>query len=290
MGQGFDIAGGESIGDDFKKARAAGFTFGFVKLYQAPYGPDGGFPKAWPKVLEAGITRAPYIFPDYHPNAATAMTQVKAAWSAFVAAGGWSPGDMTVGVDVEFPGGKLPQSIAGIIAFLEDFVTAVKTVFGCWPIIYTSARVWDGTDTDALRGPTSWIPTKCDLWDKTAYVRAARQKDPGFVPTGRPKAPVAWTKPNSPGVSVNQWDGDVIDEPGFSATIDLNRFITLSRANATAEDAGRINAFGAKLGVVTNGVWTDEFDAKLRAFQTSFGGQPDAIIGVITYAHLSRMP
>lgn len=289
MGKGFDIAGREGIGDDFVKARAAGFTFGFVKLYQAPYGADGGFAKAWPKVLEAGITRAPYIFPDYRPNAATVMVQVNAAWAAFVAAGGWSPGDMAVGVDVEFPGGKLPQSIPGIIAFLEDFVTAVKTVFGCWPIIYTSARVWDGTDTDALRGPTSWVPTKCDLWDKTAYIRAAGQPDPGYVPTGRPKMPVAWTKPNSPGCFINQYGGDVVQEPGFSATIDTNRFLTLGRLNATAEDAGRINSIAAKLGVVTNGVWTDELDAKLRAFQASFGGDADAIIGVITYARLSRM-
>lgn len=290
MGQGFDIAGGESIGDDFVRARAAGFTFGFVKLYQAPYGPDGGFPKAWPKVLAAGITRAPYIFPDYRPTAATAMDQVKAAWAWFVASGGWDASDMTLGVDVEFPGGKLPQSIAGIIAFLEDFVTAVKTVFGCWPIIYTSARVWDGTDTDALRGPKSWIPTKCPLWDKTAYIRAARQKDPGVVPTGRPKMPAAWMKSDSPGCDCNQFNGDVVDEPGFSATIDTNRFLTLSRANATAEDAGRINSFAAKLGVVANGVWTDEFDAKVRELQTSFGGQADGVIGVLTYARLSRMP
>lgn len=287
MGNGFDIAGAESIGDDFHRVRAAGFSFGLVKLYQAPYGPDRGFAVAWPKMLEAGITRGPYIFPDCRPGAASAINQVREAWAAFVAAGGWSAGDMTASVDVEFPGGKLPQSIHGIIAFLEDFVTAVRQVFGCWPMIYTSARVWDGTDTDALRAPTSWIPSCCPLWDKTGYIRAARQRDPGVTPTGRPKIPAAWAR--GPGAWINQYNGDVIDEPGFSSTVDVNRMLGLSKLTATAEDAGRVDWVAGLLGVKAGGVWTSELDARVRAAQIAAGLDGDGDIGARTFARLSRM-
>lgn len=290
MGKGFDIAGGESLGDNFALARDAGFTFGFVKLYQAPYGVDRGFASAWPRMLAAGVRRGAYIFPDYRPGAASPRAQVAAAYAEFVRCGGWSDGDIAIAIDVEFPGGHLPQGITGIVAFLASFVDEVTHVFGCRPILYTSARVWDGTDTDALRGPISWITDECPLWVKTGYVRAARQPLPDFVPSGRPKMPRAWELPSSPGAWINQWDGDVIGIPGMVATADVNRPLNLNRDNAgDAAELGRVRWVRRKLGLGLAGGWDVEMQNALAAFQGARGLVTDLDIGIGTFAALSRI-
>lgn len=281
---------------DAKTAKLGGVTFAFRKLYQAPYGVDAGFAADWAAMLEADIVRFAYVFPDYRANAEPARKQVERMWAAFVAAGGWSIGDGALMVDVEFPGGKLPRPIPELVVFLQDFILAVKELFGCWAIIYASDRNWAGTDTDALRNPKTWITDRCPLLVKTGYVRAARQA-PAPAPTGRPRTPAAWMAPSSPGAWANQYQGDAIGQPGFSSTVDEDRFLTLTRENATPEDAGRIAWVQRTLAILgepyrgpiaASGTWDDDLDRALSAFQTHEGLDPDKVIGARTFARLSR--
>jgi hypothetical protein len=268
-------------------ARAAGVTFGIRKLYQSPYGGDVGFAAEWAAMRAADIVRGCYLFPDLRPTAIPARAQVDAAAAELARAGGLAADDMAPAMDVEFPGGKLPRRIYEIVSFLEDFARAMFDVFGCWSIVYTSQRVWDGSDTDALRAPHSWIPDRCPLWVKTAYVRSARQPVAG-APMGRPRMPLAWAASSSPGAWINQFQGDAIGVPGFTSTVDVNRWLFLSRATATAEDAGRVAWVQRKLGVATSaGTWDDATEAAVRELQ---GEHADGIIGPHTFALLSRLP
>ncbi len=292
MNFGIDWAGIDgNRNPDLAAARAAGVTFGFRKAYQSPYGPDSGFARDWAAMLAAGVVRSAYVFPDVRPGAAAAARQVDGFATALDVAGGLQPGDMAPAFDVEFPGGKLPRPIAEIVAFLEDFATAMHTTFGCWPILYTSARVWDGSDTDALRAPKSWLPDRCPLWDKTGYRHQAGARiDVTSSPTGRPKMPAAWSKATSPGAWVNQWDGDQKGLAGFSSTIDVNRFLGSSQASVTPADAGRVSWLQTRVGVAATGTWDKATDVAIRAWQTAAGLVSDGDIGPKSFSRLSRLP
>ncbi len=278
---------------DFIAARKAGVSFCFRKLYQSPYGGDTGFEDEWSGLAAADIVRAAYIFPDVRSGAVKALVQVQGAARYLAACGGLRDGDMAPAMDVEFPGGHLPRPIADCVQFLEEFASAMFDVFGCWPILYTSARVYDGSDTDALHAPNSWLSLRCPLWVKTGYLHAAGgHANLAAIPTGRPRIPLAWAGRTSPGAWVNQWDGDQRGLPGMSSTVDLNRFLGLSRATATAYDAGRIGWVRGKLGVPTtnNGdLWGNDLDDALIAWQTSVGLVADGDIGPRSFARLSRL-
>lgn len=272
---------------DLKLARAAGVGFGIRKAFQYPYGADAGLVEDWNAMKAAGIVRGIYVFPDVHPNAASPATQVRMAANALALAGGLEPGDLPPALDVEFPGGKLPRAIADVVSFLEEFATAMRDAFGCWPLLYTSERVWDGSDTDALRSPASWLPTKCPLWVKTGYLHAARTHITLGTPQGRPRIPKAWGSLPSPGEWINQWDGDQIGLPGFSSTVDVNRMLPLD-ATANYLDAARVAWVQRILGVEATARMDDVTIAAIKAFQERAGLDADGVIGIRTFALLAR--
>jgi hypothetical protein len=284
---GIDYAGiDENRAPDFAKARAAGVTFCIRKAVQSPYGQDHGLFVEWPAIAAAGIVRGAYLFPDLKPGAATPTVQVDAMVNALKMAGGLGPDDLAPAMDVEFPGGHLPRPIAACVEFLHELATVMRDAFGCWPLLYTSARVWDGSDTDALRQPASWLPASCPLWVKTGYVHQAGTKYSTAAPTGRPKMPFGWSIAPSPGAWIQQWDGDQRGVPGMSSTVDINRFIGLNRASSVGDT--RVAWVNRKLGV-SDVYWTDATDAKLAAFQRDCGLVADADIGPRTFARLSRL-
>lgn len=303
MTYGVDFFGGDgnTTGNrkiDLDAAWKGGCRFVLRKLYQAPYGPDAGFGADWKQLDASPMVRGFYVFPDFRPNADPAKVQIDHAAAALDAAGGLKPGDLAPGFDTEFGGKPPPRSPAGIARFLEEFVTAMKDRWGCWSINYTSARVWDGTDVDCLRAPPSWISRKCPLWVKTGYRLQARQPLDTQPPTGRPKIPVAWTSKDSPGAFIQQYQGDALHVPGFLGTVDVNRFLNLNRKNATPADAGRVAWMQSGLVVLgeplrgpiaASGVWDNDTDHALAAFQTSKGLDPDMDVGPKTFAFLSRV-
>lgn len=273
---------------DFNAAKSAGVGFCIRKAFQAPYGEDAGFVEDWKKMLAADVVRGAYVFPDVRAAALPASQQVALFFDVVTKAGGMRPGDLPPAMDVEFPGGKLPRAIPEIVAVLEEFATAMRDAFGMWPLLYTSARVWDGTDTDALRGPASWLPQRCPLWVKTGYVHHAGAHISVTSPTGRPRLPNAWVSLPSPGAWVHQWDGDQRGLAGFTSTVDVNRALILS-ADSNYLDAQRVSWVQRMLSLEVTGRWDATLDAAVRALQASAGLDTDGVIGVRTFAHLAAL-
>jgi hypothetical protein len=301
MSRGFDWFGGDGNGAiDFVKAKGFGMRFGIRKLTQPPYGKDGGFDRDWQGMRDAGIARFLYIFNDARRGAASAMAQIENA-ASFLGPRGLEPEDGAPCFDIEFPHG-LPRSRQELAAFYDEVAAAIRTVFGCDGIPYSSQRVVDTVDTDTLGDPSWTLPQTCPLWVKTGYRLAARSPIDPVTPTGMPRSPRAWIAPSSPGPWIHQYQGDAIGVPGFAGTVDVNRFLHLSASTIGPADTGRIAWVRRQLQRFASRTtpsavyfttdasgWDAELERAVRDFQTANRLGSDGDIGPATFARLSRL-
>lgn len=259
---GVDIAsidGNRSI--NWIKAKAeTGVTFAFLR---GAYGtwPDPTWLAEAQNARDAGLTVGAYLFPLPGPANPPVVEQVR----AFAAAVKLQPLDFAPVLDVEFPHGISGTGLNrdGLCQWLTDAIIALRDAYGCWPILYTSTRVWDGNDTDCLDGPMGLPISECPTWlAKYAWKTGIPwTASPGPTPT----APKAW---HGQGPFVHQFQGDARQLPGFSATVDMNAFVPpLSPASRA---------------------WVDRRTDDVHAFQRDRGLVADGVVGVKTFAALSR--
>jgi GH25 family lysozyme M1 (1,4-beta-N-acetylmuramidase) len=245
------------------RAIAAGLSFGFFRASWDKWGDptfkhDGGIFKAH------GLPIGAYIGPDIRKVAPTPEDQI----NIFAANANLEHGkDFPPVLDIEFPNGivRTGYTIPKVAAWVLRAIAAVRKTFGCSPIIYTSGRVLDDTDTDCLHGGINAIIAGLPLW-LTKYLRGARQEPylgpalPPRIPNGR-DADDYW---------VVQDQGDSIHLPGFSNTVDIDRW------NFSALGAGRGDWVHRALTTVT-----------VKEFQASCGLDADGIIGPRTFAAMA---
>lgn len=262
---------------DFGKAYAAGIRFAFLR------GSVGTWHDPTPArdraaIRAAGIIFGAYLAPKIAAGAPSPVEQV----AAFAAASGLQRGvDMAPAIDVEFSYGvgATRMTILQIATWLGELVAAARATFGCNPIVYTSARVLEDSDTDTLRGAADAVFDDCPLW-LTGYVNTN-------VPQFERAALGGIAPPHVPpfvdadGWWIHQYQGDAHGVPAI-AQADLDRFNM-----ATATTGGTRRAWMLRrLGAATSAT-NDQLEAAIRSFQSTRQLTVDGIVGPATFAALS---
>lgn len=272
---------------DLAKAKKAGLNYAIVR---ATYGltMDSTFQRDWKALQKAGIVRGAYMFPVMAANRAP-EPQVARFVDAVKKAGGLIPGvDLPPVFDVEFPKGIKATGMTRLkcLDWVLHAVNLLEDAFGCAPILYTSARVWDGEDEDSLDADRVPVPdlVECPLWlARYPYkIRIASHHRPEER-DGLKIPPVPVQLGDASDVWFHQYQGDAVGFPGFSSTVDLNRFFPLSMG----AKGDRVRTVQRKLKLKVDGVWGPKTDAAVRAFQKAYGLAVDGVVGPRTFAALA---
>lgn len=189
--------------------------------------------------------------------------------AGFVAAyGKRRPGELPPGLDVEFSHGRAATGLSAEEALkrCERALTLMQSVYGC-VMTYTSARVWheDLGDLDSRAFSTS------PLWVKTPYVyKAGNPPHPEVCPeVGELPAPWRAQSADCPGVWIQQYQGDAKAYPGFTSTVDCNKFLTRRSDAWVRRQLARYNC------------------SEVLQLQAMYNLTLDGIVGPTTFAYLT---
>lgn len=256
--------GGKADGrPDLLRLRSAGCSFVWVRAtYNGAI--DMSFVRDWAALAAAGFVRGAYMFPVLSSKL-DAKAQVKAFAATVKAAGGLRKGlDFPPCLDVEFPQGiaGTGRDRAGVLLWIREAVVMLRAEFGCWPVIYTSGRVWNDTDTDCLGNPPAPDLVSCPLWlARYAY----KTRIPAVLPP-----PVVENLPvPSPWGDfwiAHQDQGDALGVPGLHATADVDRFRTARRG----DHGGHVKYVQSKLAIADDGVFGAVTEAAVKAWQSEY--------------------
>lgn len=268
---------------DWRAARAGGAAFAILR---ATYGSsvDPFFLVHWDKLKAAGLVRGAYLFLRHDARAADVSEQVNAFTKSVVL----EPGDLPPVLDVEFSGGLktlglgVGEAVDRILAAMDQ----LHDVYGCEPIVYTSARV-----------------VREDLHDDAEFTQRLHLGAPMWLarypfkpgpPVLDPKRLAGYDLPVPAGCKPDEWwlhqyQGDAVGFPGIATgKVDVNRFNTF-----LGEGGPRASWVRSKLGL-PNGWSVARFNkyenSVLRSFQAQRDLVADGIVGPRTFAHLARVP
>lgn len=265
---------------DFAAARAAGVRFVIVRAsYSTQHDPTAARDRDAIRV--AGLTYGAYAFLVMNHDSPSPEDQVQAAF----ASAGLIPGrDLSLVLDVEFPHGiqATGRTRPELGTWIGRAVAAAKHG-GCEPMIYSSARVLDGTDSDALAGAADEAIRGCPLWLARYPYRTKIRAITNLADLAPP--PVPHVGGDADGWTAHQFQGDAVQMLGFSSTVDLSRWNPLRKGARGARGAWVQRRLGMAEG--TPAVWDDAMEAAVLAFQLARGLEPDGIIGPATFAALA---
>jgi GH25 family lysozyme M1 (1,4-beta-N-acetylmuramidase) len=218
----------------------------------------------------AGLQIGPYVILGWHADPAAQVANLVAAY------GQPQRGDLPPALDIEgVPGVTAAQALAKIETALSALRSHYRTV-----MIYTSAVWW----SEKLDNATSTACGACPLWLKVGYPWKARNPPhPEDIPAAAP-VPMPWRTSGSPGVFIVQFQGDAINVPGFTSTVDINKFRNYVASSSDARTPwvrGKLNEQGFPTGSTNATLAT-----AIRGFQARHGLSVDGVIGPITWAAL----
>jgi GH25 family lysozyme M1 (1,4-beta-N-acetylmuramidase) len=272
-----------------KQPSADGSRLTFVNM-RAAYGDwaDTTFIRDWAGVKAAGLVRGAYLYPRYKNGQGQIVpiaSQIDAMKRAIAAAGGMVAGvDLPPALDIESAGGPgafgcTPEQA---LDWYRELWTAMRTAFGVIPMIYTSGRVWaedlhNQMAPDLATSP-AWL-AKPWPWK----VRTTAQRDISKAFSGGaydPQVPIPWGGGNW---WLHQYQGDAINWPGFSNTVDCNRFNLMKLGVAPGS---RVSWVQRRVGTAPDGIYGPATDAAVKAFQAKHKLTADGVIGPVTFAAL----
>lgn len=185
-------------------------------------------------------------------------------------------GELPPTLDVEFRTGRVATGLTAEQA-LQRCEIALQTLQGYYGVVmtYTSTRVWKEDLGDLDSQPFESSP----LWIKTGYVyKAGNRPHPESCPATPGELPRPWqpSRVLGPGAWVHQYQGDAKGYPGFSSTVDCNRFLVRDCTKQAVQPgswiAQRLATYNCS-DVVT--------------FQRACGLSVDGVIGPATFAMLT---
>jgi GH25 family lysozyme M1 (1,4-beta-N-acetylmuramidase) len=279
---GVDTAGGENENADWLRAKAqVPIDFAIIRATGGIL-VDECFGRTWPKLKDAGIVRGAYlflVFPKKGRRPSNPAVQVETYIKTVPSP---DASDLPPILDVEADNwqntGMSPRQL---LDYVRGAWKALRDHYGVAPIIYTSYRVWREVLGDLPAPDLAESP----LWLKDYYrpfaVRQARY-DPQSFAGGRynPRMPAHWG--DAMNWWIHQYQGDARGLPGFSSTVDMNRFNTTVRGAA----GDRVRWVQRRLGIPQSGVLDAATERALRIFQNSKGIDADGVINPRTFAYL----
>ncbi len=157
-----------------------------------------------------------------------------------------------------------------LLDWIRRAVAALRVAFGCWPFIYTSGRVWNDTDTDCLGDPPAPDLVECPLWLSHYGLRTR-------LPAVIPPTPTALAVPTpwQDAWMAHQTQGDALGAPGFTATVDIDRW----RYAQLGDTGGHVAWFQAKRGLTADGVFGPATRDEVLRVQAAAGLAQDAVLG-----------
>lgn len=253
-------------------------------LLRGAYGdtPDQTFHRDWPAVAAAGITRGAYLFLRFPRTGQPPPASPRDQAQAFVdTVGELTHRDFPPALDIEFGLGRRATGLtaAQALDWVLEAWTHLRTAYGVPPLVYTSARIWseelDDLAAPALADSPLWV-AKPWPWP----VRTAARRDGSAFANGafEPRVPSPWGGQ----WFIHQYQGDALGFPGFSSTVDVNRFRDIP-LGATGDHVAWLQR---RLAIPGSGVFDATTRAAVVAHQTTHGLVPDGIVGPRTFASL----
>lgn len=264
---------------DLAAARAVGVRFAIVRAAYAAW-TDPTPARDRDAIRAAGLTFGAYLFPLLGASHPTPEEQVKIALDGAELIPGR---DLPLALDIEFPGG-LGRTRTEAAAWIARAVQAVRQETGALPMIYSSQRVLDGADSDALAGAADDAIRGCPLW-LARYPYAARR--PAVLSPAGTSPPVPRVAGDADNWWAWQYQGDALQLPGFTATVDLDRWNPLTKGAR----GGRVAWAQRRLRMAEGlpAVWDDTMDDVVRYWQAIQGLEPDGVVGPATFAALAAV-
>ena len=282
MIKGLDVASVDgNKNPDWTKAKEAGFSFAIPR---AAYGTskDAIFDVEWVKLKIAGYVRGGYLFLRFPRDGKSVPSPTAQAEALCKIVGQLTPDCYPPTIDLEFPGGASATDMTPtqLITGFVDAWDVLATFYGVAPMIYTSARVIR-EDLHNLPFPNRVLDSP--LWlaryyynSGPAVINPPEQMAPPPVPPQWGDVDAWW---------LHQYQGDATGVPGFTNTVDLNRFNTMSRG-AVGTRVKWVQRRLKLTGAAVDGKFGPATEAALRKFQTAKGLVSDGMIGPKTFAYL----
>jgi lysozyme len=266
---------------DWPKVKTTGCSYVFFRGTYKTWS-DPSWKSQAQKAKDAGLTIGAYLFPVMSKQAPSPAAQV----AAFVkTVGPLTEKEFPPVLDVEFSSqgiGPTGRSRPELLDWIREAVFELRLAYGVAPIIYTSARIWDGEDADSLDAAPTPDLVDCPLWlaryPYKTHVNAVWAK-PVVDALPLPPVPVSWGKSN---VWIHQYQGDAVNFPGIERSVDLNRFFDL-RLGSQGE---RVKWAQAKLKVSVDGAFGIQTYNAVCRLQHDKGLKVDGIIGPKTFVAL----
>lgn len=278
---GIDVASVDDNHDaNWAVAKAQGpISFAIIRATQSTW-VDPQFAPTWPKLKETGLVRGAYMFLNFPVPGAQAPAPDVQAQKMIDTVGTLSKDDLPPALDVEFPHGRAAtgMSASAALEWVSAAWTVLKDHYKVPPIIYTSGRVWredlDDTPAPQLLDSPLWLARY--YWtEKLPAMRDASQFANG---SHAPTVPTPWGSQ----WAFHQYQGDAVHMPGFTSTVDMNRFNSL--VQGTKNDS--VKWAQRRLRITADGDFGPQTAAAVRAFQQAHGMVADAVIGPRTFARL----
>lgn len=262
-------------------AKAAGLRFAFVRADYSTW-PDPVCGRDRHAIRAAGLIFGAYLFPVMDAGSPSPEDQV----AVFVRnAQLYSSIDMPAVLDLEWPKGVAAtgRTREQIANWIYRARVALRKAYGIDPMIYSSARVLDGSDSDAMRGAADDAIRGCPAWCARYRMEAHM---PALLDASKLLSPpVPRALGDSDGWWIHQYQGDAIQLPGFSATVDMDRFNRL----ALGAHGSRVAWVRRRVGLIEGrpAFWEEFTQEAVLKFQASRGLVADGIVGPATFAALS---
>jgi len=284
MLKGLDVASiDENKNIDWTKPKEIGFSFGITR---AAWGTtkDSIYDAEQLKLQRSGYVRGAYLYLRFSFKGKPAPSPTDQARTACAIVGKLPQDCFPPTIDIEFPGNGASDTHmtpAALISGIMDAWDVFYGFYGVAPMAYSSDRVIV-EDLDDKPFPARML--KSPLWLKYYPFNpgpAVINPPESLAP---PPVPAQWNDPSF--WFIHQFQGDATGVPGFTSTVDLNRFNPMSKG-ASGE---RVKWVQTRLGVTVDGKFGPNTDTALRRFQTAKGLTSDGIIGPKTFAYLCWVP
>ncbi len=242
----------------------------------------------WRKVRSAGLVRGAYLYPIYQRagKLVPIAAQVTALEKAFELAGDLVPWvDLPPAIDIESSGSPRQAGLSAqdTLAWYTELWSLVKATFGVTPLIYTSGRVWredlENLMSSQLGMSAPWLAKPWPWAIRTPAQRAVTNVFAGG--TYDPDEPIIFGEGNW---WIQQYQGDAIGFPGFTNTVDVNRFNIVREGY---KSPALVKWIQKRVGAVADGSFGPNTKAKVIELQRKHALVTDGVIGPKTFAPLA---
>lgn len=245
----------------------------------------------WAGIKAAGLVRGSYLYPRYKNGQGELMSitsQVAALQQAIKAGGGLDAyKDLPPAIDIESSGSPTAFGCTAeqALVWYREIWNEMQLAFGVRPLIYTSGRVWmedlDNQMAPDLATSAAWLAKP---WPWKAKTTAHRDITKPFSNGAYdPQVPIPWGGGNW---WIHQYQGDAIHFPGFTNTVDVNRF-NLMRIG---EKGARVSWVQRRVGANPDGDFGPKTETAVKTFQSQHKLTADGVIGPLTFAPLCWTP